>query len=226
MGYTTHHAVIIAHYRPLTVAAIHTYANATGAAVTEILPWAINGGASFAVLPDGSQDGWTDSKHGDRERAAIIAYARKLGAEFVEVSFGRESGGPEIELHSEDGRVASMPDEPIIAYTIGHEAGYDEAMEAKYPHPVLKLGASDGQRHPTCQNPPPPGYLGGCVWRDLDLAITAAERGVVLLETGARASAGVYEIVLLGTWEESVRQTENGPALFHDAPVLRKVWPE
>lgn len=44
------------------------------ALLTPLAPYIVNGGASFAVLPDGSKEGWGDSDNGDSARDRIAEW--------------------------------------------------------------------------------------------------------------------------------------------------------
>lgn len=86
MGYMSHHAILITgptdgYSDPETHGAPAVHARVCQLCpglVSNIVPARINGYSSFAVLPDGSKEGWTHSDQGDAQRAAVIAYLRSL----------------------------------------------------------------------------------------------------------------------------------------------------
>ncbi len=101
MGYIRHHAIIVTSWREASVLKAHAEAERlfadTAAHVTPISPPAVNGETSFAVLPDGSKEGWGDSDKGDAARDALKAYLLNMDTEgswchWVEVNFGGDEG--------------------------------------------------------------------------------------------------------------------------------------
>lgn len=74
MGYTAHHAIIIASYDPERTMQARDVAQLTGLICTDIHPWAINRGSSFAVLPDGSKEGWPESDEFDGLRDKFVKW--------------------------------------------------------------------------------------------------------------------------------------------------------
>ena len=78
MGYIKHHAIIVTSYSREHLARAHTKAGMLFAGVTAItpmMPGHTSSFESFAVLPDGSKEGWDESDNGD---AARIAFKRWL----------------------------------------------------------------------------------------------------------------------------------------------------
>ena len=101
MGYIRHHAIIVTSWREASVLKAHAEAERlfadTAAHVTPISPPAVNAETSFAVLPDGSKEGWGDSDKGDAAREAFKAYLLNMETEgswcsWVEVNFGGDDG--------------------------------------------------------------------------------------------------------------------------------------
>lgn len=97
MGYHRHHAIIVTSWREESVTDAHAEAERlfadTDAHVTPISPVAINNYTSFAVLPDGSKEGWSDSDEADAARAALKTYLCDMETKgswcsWAEVSFG------------------------------------------------------------------------------------------------------------------------------------------
>ena len=72
MGYTRHHAFLVTTYDKKMAEAAHRKAQEIfGDLVSELSKPAMNGFISFAVFPDGSKEGRTDSDRGDANRAAF-----------------------------------------------------------------------------------------------------------------------------------------------------------
>lgn len=101
MGYHRHHAIVVTSWREASVLKAHAEAERlfgdTRAHVTPISPVAVNGYTSFAVLPDGSKEGWPDSDRPDDAREAFKAYLSDMQTEgswcsWVEVNFGGDDG--------------------------------------------------------------------------------------------------------------------------------------
>lgn len=101
MGYIRHHAMIVTSWRPESVTEAHAEAERlfadTHAHVTPIGPPAVNAETSFAVLPDGSKEGWGDSDEADAAREALKAYLLDMETKgswcsWVEVNFGGDDG--------------------------------------------------------------------------------------------------------------------------------------
>jgi hypothetical protein len=96
MGYYNHHAIIVTSWDPEDVAKAHALALETfpPQIVTPIMGAVANGGASFAIVPDGSKEGWAASDVQDAKRAAFMD-ALDTGdtrpfVDAVEVSFDEE----------------------------------------------------------------------------------------------------------------------------------------
>ena len=109
MGWHTHHAIIVTSFdgemlRSAHYEAIGTF---TSGLVTDISPPALNGFRSFAVLPDGSKEEWSESDEADGDRASFIFYLHgrrhpdgSSNLSWVEVSFGGDDPTPKILRHS------------------------------------------------------------------------------------------------------------------------------
>ena len=75
--------------------------------VTEISEITVNGTQSFMVCPDGSNEGWAPSKHGDAIRELIISCFRDFEYEdgssplaWAEVQYGDDNGQNIVTKHS------------------------------------------------------------------------------------------------------------------------------
>ncbi len=76
MGYTIDHTIVVTSQIADLLRAARDFAASTGAAVSEIVPGAINGSTSFVVAPDGSKEGWGESDIGDARREQIKTWLR------------------------------------------------------------------------------------------------------------------------------------------------------
>lgn len=94
MGFIAHHAVIVTSYNLEDIKGLQARARELGACVSEVSPMVTNRYYSFCVFPDGSKEGWEDSKVGDTVRHQVIEGAQTLGMEWVEVCFGRDIEEP------------------------------------------------------------------------------------------------------------------------------------
>lgn len=100
MGTVSHHAIIVTGWKEAPIRLAHALATELMASqVTPILRAHVNGYFSFAVLPDGSKDGWTDSDHGDQQREKLKVLLRtpeyedgSSSVEWVEVLYGHDVG--------------------------------------------------------------------------------------------------------------------------------------
>jgi hypothetical protein len=76
MGYMRHHGILITGFDKERVQVAHQKAREIfdETLVSEIKESVINGYYSFAIFPDGSKEGWTDSDRGDQNRVEFIAW--------------------------------------------------------------------------------------------------------------------------------------------------------
>jgi hypothetical protein len=94
MGYHRHHAIIVTCWKSSHIEDAHARAlelfEGTPAPVTPIADGAINAFRSFAVLPDGSKEGWGDSDRADEARAEFKRWLRAgtTYCDWAEVDFG------------------------------------------------------------------------------------------------------------------------------------------
>lgn len=128
MGYTRHHAIIVsASYGTYLADARHKLLDIIESkrsqiaedlskvdvwlgAVTPIVRSPLNNHETFALAPDGSNEGWDSSDLGDSIRNEFVAYLRSLAYEdgsspvkFVEVSYGEDDNMMPL-IESFDGR--------------------------------------------------------------------------------------------------------------------------
>ena len=109
MGYMRHHAIVVTTYSASHIADAHVKATALGLNPTPIQESAINTYVSFAVLPDGSKEGWDESDTGDTRRDAFIAWmnAQRFSdgsspLDWAEVQYGDDEGETCITRHSDE----------------------------------------------------------------------------------------------------------------------------
>lgn len=96
MGHMRHHAVVVTSFVKEEVEACHRFAKGLDCTVSEISAGGINGFTSFCVFPDGSKEGWPESKAGDYQRNKLVEYIETFADEedgsncvsWVEVQFG------------------------------------------------------------------------------------------------------------------------------------------
>ena len=75
MGYVNHHALIISSWNKEILEKIHAKSlELMPDITTEVKPYVVNGGGSFAVLPDGSKEGWSESDEYDDKRNDLIDF--------------------------------------------------------------------------------------------------------------------------------------------------------
>jgi len=107
MGYIRHHGIIVTAYDEDRIKAAHRKAQDIGLDVTEIADSPVNGYRTFCVVPDGSKEGWTESKQGNQRRDAFAEWLEDQIFEdgsspydWAEVQYGDEMGENEL-LRSE-----------------------------------------------------------------------------------------------------------------------------
>lgn len=96
MGVMVHHAIVVSSWKRDLLERAHLQAEMLmGRLVTPIVTTEHNGVGSFAVLPDGSKEGWEPSDLGDGQRDALDKWLRSQAyedgsnaLEWVEVAFG------------------------------------------------------------------------------------------------------------------------------------------
>jgi hypothetical protein len=95
MGTIQHHAIIVTTHDEPLVNAAHAKAAGLGMRVSAVVDSPVNRFFSFAVFPDGSKEGWSESDAGDAQRDGFVAWmlaqAHDDGfspIDFVEISYG------------------------------------------------------------------------------------------------------------------------------------------
>lgn len=123
MGYMRHHAIVVTTYKSELAAEAHKQATALFQSepgvrafngispadmITPVLESPVNGYCSFAILPDGSKEGWADSDVGDTARAEFVKWLESQryvdGSSplaWVEVQYGDDEGETRIVGHSD-----------------------------------------------------------------------------------------------------------------------------
>lgn len=101
MGYIKHHALIVTSWDLDALAIAHgtarglsTVVHGSERYVTPITDYTVNGGGSFAILPDGSKEDWPESARGDELRDRMVEYLESKryddgssALHYVEVAF-------------------------------------------------------------------------------------------------------------------------------------------
>jgi hypothetical protein len=109
MGYQRHHAIVVTSYRWDLIDTAYREAVALGMTVTSIVISPMNLVYSFFVAPDGSQESWTRSKHGDEQRTAFKKWLDQQRFEdgstplnWAEVQYGDTDGKTCVVAHSDE----------------------------------------------------------------------------------------------------------------------------
>ena len=111
MGYIRHHAIVVTGFDEKIGSAWHiaSVLFAGIAPVTPVTDEVVNGYRSFAVLPDGSKEGWEASAEGDDARAEFIDWMRqqenKDGSSpwsWVEMQYGDDEHDTKVVVHSDE----------------------------------------------------------------------------------------------------------------------------
>lgn len=97
MGYVRHHAIVVTSWHQELLNQAHAKATELGMSVSNITAGVTNGHRSFLVAPDGSKEGWDESKRGDAQRAQLVEWLDdqrydddSTSIAWVEVQFGDE----------------------------------------------------------------------------------------------------------------------------------------
>lgn len=121
MGYERNHAIVVSDcgYGDFIEQA-HAKAIELGGAVTPIINGAINHVRSFAVLADGSKEGWGESEKGDQQRAELIEFLRSLYYEdfsspisWAEVQYGDDERATCVVASSDHDRVSHANNDSV-----------------------------------------------------------------------------------------------------------------
>jgi len=95
MGYMMHHAIIFDSWDAESVQKAVAKAKELGMTVIGPSPRGINGHSSAMICPDGSKEGWHESKVGDDARDAFVEWTKTIGygdgsssLHWAEVCFG------------------------------------------------------------------------------------------------------------------------------------------
>ncbi len=101
MGYMRHHAIVVTGFdidgtKTARQGAVELAAKFDNpCAISELSEKATNGYRSFLIAPDGSKEGWVESKQGEEFRAAVIEYFQSQDGLYISwclVQFGDEAG--------------------------------------------------------------------------------------------------------------------------------------
>jgi hypothetical protein len=79
MGYMRDHAILVSSWdsKLIELARKAATEHGLGDLATNIVDGRVDGHRSFAIVPDGSKEGWTESDAADGQRAAFAAWLRK-----------------------------------------------------------------------------------------------------------------------------------------------------
>ena len=92
MGYMSHHAILVTHWKLDDLSSLHNLAMSLfEEAVTPLTSAHINNYWPFAVMPDGSKEGWEESKAFDLKRNEFIERLQRSNVAWCEVQYGDES---------------------------------------------------------------------------------------------------------------------------------------
>lgn len=118
MGYMRHHAIVVSSWDDDLVQKAHKAATDTFPHVSQVVAHAVNGGGSFLVPPDGSKEGWQDSRLGDDRRAAFIRWLDgqryddgSTSIRWVEVMYADDDGEAAI-VSRDDSSFAALDSQP------------------------------------------------------------------------------------------------------------------
>lgn len=108
MGYIRHHAIIITcYFDELTKKAHEKAKEIFKERTSELLESYVNGYKSFFIAPDGSKEGWEDSRIGDLQREIFTKWIDEQAYEdgsnsisFCEIYYGDDNGESMIESHN------------------------------------------------------------------------------------------------------------------------------
>lgn len=95
MGHIRHHAIIFTSCIKEDVEKAHAEASAIfGSSVSGLSPEATNGYVTFLVGPDGSKEGWEESRYGDEKREKFKKWLLEndLGGRSHEIQYGDDYG--------------------------------------------------------------------------------------------------------------------------------------
>ena len=109
MGYMRHHAIIVTSYDEASITEAHKHATACGMCVSPVSDSVVNDYQSFAVFPDGSKEGWSDSDHGDTAREIFIKWmdSQRFSdgsgpLSWAEVQYGDDNRKTKVTAHSDE----------------------------------------------------------------------------------------------------------------------------
>lgn len=98
-----HHAIVVTGFRREDVDSAHKKAATifSDKQLTPVVDSYLNGYCSFAIMPDGSKEGWGDSDRGDENRDEFIKFltgrtGKNLFLDWAEIQFGDEDGDDRI----------------------------------------------------------------------------------------------------------------------------------
>jgi len=100
MGWIRHHGIVVTSELRDELKAAHAKAVSIFPAVSPIVDGVVNNSGSFFVPPDGSKEGWQESKNGDSQRDAFVEYLRSSPMDWIEYEFDCDNGEARIKRAS------------------------------------------------------------------------------------------------------------------------------
>lgn len=109
MGYIRHHAILVTSWNKKHLQKARDFAKKIKMTLTEITESPTKSYVSFAVMPDGSKEGWGGSEIGDTQRREFIkwldSYRYEDGSSplsWAEVQYGDDEGQNRITAHERE----------------------------------------------------------------------------------------------------------------------------
>lgn len=109
MGQILHHAIVVTSWKDALLEEAHRVAGQYNEHVSPISAETVNGYRSFCVFPDGSKEGWQQSREGNEGRNALIKWMNEHKYEdgstalsWVEVAYNEldDRNGAVVQRHA------------------------------------------------------------------------------------------------------------------------------
>lgn len=157
MGIIQHDAIVVVSWDDAFVEEARAFAVSTGLEVSEVSPVLTNGYRAFCVFPDGSKEGWEESRLGDARRAEIVSYLEDRGhCYWASVSMGELGTNVRTSKDDDDSRVKQLEAELEEAYmeirqqTFASRVVYNrelvERADARSPERLKEQGHEQSDR--------------------------------------------------------------------------------
>lgn len=92
MGWIRHHGIVVTSEQRDELKAAHAKAVEIFPAVSAILDGVVNNSGSFFIPPDGSKEGWQESKDGDKRRDVFVEYLVSSHMDWIEYALDCDNG--------------------------------------------------------------------------------------------------------------------------------------